>query len=350
MRSSGSLSWIRHAVVVVITLLSGLPLVADDDILILKNGDRITGKIKKLEQGNIHVDADYGDNVFIIEWKEVERVESTQDFVVQTSRGRRFTGSIQTDPADSSRVLIEEAGQTVPVEQNVMVSVKPVDQGFWGRFGTSIDFGLSLTKANETKQFTTRASVSYLTEDWSLEANLNTLRNARQGVPNTKRTESGVNFRNFITERWFGIAFGHFLQSDELELNLRSTIGGGAGRYLIQTNRWSFSLLGGAAWVNEDFFENVQSAAGNKNSGDAFGGVEVNGFNLGDLNILTRFAVFPSVTDPGRVRMNFETDFKWDLPKDLYFSVGFTTNYDSAPPTNAPPSDYILNTSIGWSY
>jgi hypothetical protein len=319
---------------------------AGDDILILKNGDRITGKIKKLEQGNIHIDADYGDNVFIIEWEQVERVRSSQNFVVLTSKGRRLGGSIQTDPADASRIIIEDERQATPIEQERMVHIRPVDEGFWGRFGASIDFGLNLTKANETKQFNTRASVSYWADTWSLDGSVNTLINTRQLAPETKRTESGTNFRFFITERWFGLTFGKFLQSDELELDLRSTMGGGVGRFLIQTNQWHFALVGGAAWMNENYFDE----ASNGNSAEAIAGIELNGFNLGDLNLLTRYIVFPSLTDSGRVRMDLTTDFKWNLPKDLYFSMGFSTNYDSRPPGDTPKNDYIFSSSVGWSY
>ena len=342
----------HHLWVILLVLSSPLTdlLLAGDDILILKNGDRITGEIKKLERGNIHIDADYGDNVFIIEWEEVERVESSQNFVVQTSRGKRLSGSIQTDASDSSRVLVEDAGGTVPVEQEVMVSIQPVDEGFWGRFGASIDFGLSLTKANETKQLSTRATADYLGEDWSVAGNWDVLRNTRTDVPDTRRTEAGGNFRYFMTDRWYGIGFGNFLQSDELELDLRSTIGGGAGRYLVQTNQWYLSLMGGAAWTNENFFDDPESVRDDKNSGEAFGGAELNGFNLGDLSIQARFIAFPSLTESGRVRMDFSTDFKYDLPKDLYFSIGFTTNLDTAPPGDTPKNDYIFNTAVGWSY
>ena len=98
--------------------------------------------------------------------------------------------------------------------------------------------------------------------------------------------------------------------------------------------------------MNENYFDE----ASNGNSAEAIAGIELNGFNLGDLNLLTRYIVFPSLTDSGRVRMDFTTDLKWDLPKDLYFSMGFSTNYDSRPPADTPKNDYIYSSSVGWSY
>ena len=33
---------------------------------LLPDGDRITGEIKRMEKGNIHIEPDYADNVFVI--------------------------------------------------------------------------------------------------------------------------------------------------------------------------------------------------------------------------------------------------------------------------------------------
>ena len=111
---------------------------------------------------------------------------------------------------------------------------------------------------------------------------------------------------DFLTERWFSVTFGNFLQSDKLQLDLRSSIGGAVGRYLVRNNRWLLSINGGGAWTNENFEDPLVS---NRNSGESLGAIELNAFNIGDLNILALFSVFPSLSELGRVRMNFRYDF-----------------------------------------
>jgi len=81
------------------------------DVLILKNGDRITGKIKKLNNGDLEIDPPYGENIFIIDWNEVERIESERNFIAQTSGGEYVTGSVRTDPENMNRLLIEGDAQ-----------------------------------------------------------------------------------------------------------------------------------------------------------------------------------------------------------------------------------------------
>jgi hypothetical protein len=324
--------------------------VAGDDILILNNGDRITGEVKKLELGELYFKADYGNNTFRIDWEDVERIESSETFIARTSGGSRLSGTLRTDPEESAEILIESGDEAVRITQLELVELKQLDEEFWGRFNGNLDFGLTLTKADETKQFTTRAAFAYLEEHWSLEGNINLLRSLRESTKITKRSEFGGEYRRslrLLSDRWFGLGAANFLQSNELQLDLRSTIGGGIGNYLIQSNRMILSANGGAAWTSEDYED---PEVPRRNSGEAFGALEVNVFGIRGLDIMTTFALLPSFTEGGRIRMNFETDFRWKFLSDFYISLAFTDNYDSTPPPKTPTNDYIFATSIGWSY
>jgi len=70
---------------------------------------------------------------------------------------------------------------------------------------------------------------------------------------------------------------------------------------------------------------------------------------MGDLDLTTSLYGYPSLTQKGRFRTDFNFDVRYEFAFDLSFGVGFTLNYDSKPPvTGASKSDYILQTTIGW--
>ena len=96
---------------------------AGEDVVILKNDDRITGEVQKLELGELYFDPDYGNGVFRFDWEDVKRIESTETFIARTSSGSRVVGSIQNDPNDSSRILIETEEETIQLEQMVLVKL-----------------------------------------------------------------------------------------------------------------------------------------------------------------------------------------------------------------------------------
>ena len=77
---------------------------------------------------------------------------------------------------------------------------------------------------------------------------------------------------------------------------------------------------------NEQFTDETES----RNSWEGFIGTELNLFNIGDLNLSTKLVAFPSFTDSGRWRSDFNLDVKYEMPfdDDFYIKVGTTVNYD----------------------
>ena len=86
------------------------------------------------------------------------------------------------------------------------------------------------------------------------------------------------------------------------------------------------------------------------NSAEGLGTFELNVFDIGNLDFGTEFSILPSLSQAGRVRLNLSTDVRWELISDLYFTLGFTDNFDSSPIGDTPGNDYAVTTSIGWTY
>jgi hypothetical protein len=96
-------------------------------------------------------------------WSELK----ARGTIAQTSAGEYVTGSVRTDPENANQVLVKGDAQVLPVEQLELVYLKHIDAGVWGRLSASVDFGLSLTKANDTRQMNARITGGYLAEKWS---------------------------------------------------------------------------------------------------------------------------------------------------------------------------------------
>lgn len=83
---------------------------------------------------------------------------------------------------------------------------------------------------------------------------------------------------------------------------------------------------------------------------ESYLGTEVNLYDIGDLDLMSRLVLYPSITEKGRVRSDFKFDAKYDLPLDLYVKAGFSLNYDNQAVEGASKSDYVLQTGIGWEF
>jgi hypothetical protein len=190
-------------------------------------------------------------------------------------------------------------------------------------------------------------ALSYLAEKWEISGNYNNVYSSQDSIPDTRRMDANVTLTLFLAKDWFVGVSNDFLQNDEQKLALRSTSKAGIGNYIINSNSLYLSLFVGAAFNNETYIENANP---DRQTGEAFAGLEYNMFNTGDLSLLTSAFAYPNLTDQGRMRVDFKFDIKYDLPLDFYIKAGTTVNYDNRPVEGATELDYVVQTGIGWEW
>src|SRR5215469_1938429 len=94
------------------------PLLGRDktDIMIMKNGDRMTCGIKGLDAGVLYVDFDYIDGTASVDWSKVARLESTQLFVVKTEDGSVYSGTLRTAETSGERPVRIQVLETPEIQ------------------------------------------------------------------------------------------------------------------------------------------------------------------------------------------------------------------------------------------
>jgi hypothetical protein len=325
--------------------LSPILVKAQTDTLEFSNGELVVGEIKSLSRGVITIETSYSDSDFQIEWTAVSRIRSQQNYLTYLDDGRRLNATINS--TEGINVRVDDGTNAFTVELLDIVELKPIDDSFWDRVSASVDVGLNLTKANNLTQFNSRVYLGYLTEKWEISGTYNNVYSSQDSVPDTRRMDANLAFTLFLVKDWFLGVSNDFLQNDEQKLALRSTTKVGVGNYIVNTNALYLSLFAGAAFNNETYIENANP---DRQTGEAFIGIEYNMFNTGDLSLQTSTFAYPNLTDQGRVRVDFRFDIKYDLPLDFYVKAGTTVNYDNRPVAGASDLDYVIQTGIGWEW
>lgn len=330
-----------------IILLLSQNICAQSDSLIFKTGKYIVGEVKSMNRNVLMIETEYSDKDFAIEWDAVSEIYTVTYFLISLTNGGRYNGTLKSsDPGNI--IIITDEGQEIEVANNEIVFLDDKDKGFWNQVYFSIDLGLDLTKANNLAQFTTRSSLGYVSERWSIDGYFNTLSSTQDEVDDIRRTDGGIGYKFFLPRDWYPLISFDFLSNTEQKLDLRTTWKLGMGKYVLQTNSayWGFSL--GANYNDEQFTDE----ADDRNSWESFIGTELNLFNIGDLNLVTKLMVYPSLTESGRVRTDFNFDLKYEFPfdDDFYIKIGTTVNYDNQPVTDASELDYVFHTGLGWQW
>jgi hypothetical protein len=79
-------------------------------------------------------------------------------------------------------------------------------------------------------------------------------------------------------------------------------------------------------------------------------GADFTTFRFGKSDIRSRVSFFPSLTTPGRMRLQARSDLKIKLARDFYWGFHLYENFDSKPPVRADKNDFGVSASLGWKF
>ena len=333
-------------VVILITLLLPCLWARDKtDVLIMENGDRLTCEIKKLERGKLVASTSYMGTVYV-EWNDIASVFSQHVFEVETQDGKRFFGSLNTSRASKIKVVAQD--QEIDLDQLSIVKVTPIEDRFWQRLDGYVDLGSSFTRANRVGQLTISAEASHRTRKRSTGVSVSSLFSRQEGLESTSRHVVGFQSQHFLREKWFTAGLASWTTNDELDLDFRSTFGGLVGRAVVQSNRTLVTAGGGLVFTRERF-----SGQEGQNNIEALGSWDIEMFRFEDpeMDISTVVNIFPSLSSPGRIRLDLESRIRYEVFKDFFVSFSLFDNFDSDPPgSDVENNNFGISTSVGWSF
>jgi putative salt-induced outer membrane protein YdiY len=323
-----------------------------DDVVVMKNGDRFTGEIRGLQRGELSFKAGYMKDSVRLDWNRVERLESQDQFIVALVNGRRYAGRIEKiegEQATKSEFRIVSDKESFEVSQSEVITIQQREASFWKQWTGSVDYGFSFSGANSQATSSASADVAYNTPSYAIDLSTSSQLTAQSKGPNTARyTFTGQYTRN-LTQNWFYAGLFDALKSDRQLLNLRTIYGGGLGRRLVRTDTTSLMALGGVVYTHEDYFPEP-GIEPLRNNGESFLGLAFSTFRFRTIDFTSHALVFPSLTDPGRVRLSTQSNLRIEIVRRLFWDFGLYENFDSRPPINAPRNDVGITTALEWKF
>jgi len=320
------------------------------DVIVMKNGDRLTGEIKGLNAGVLYMSMQYILGTSSVEWSQVARLESRQLFLVKTEDGTVYTGTLHATGTPGGRPLeITVAGPSgkAKIDSTRIVQMDATSTKLLQRFSGSIDTGVIYSKGNQSTQYSIASQVVYPREHWGAGASFNSTLSASTGVTASTRNQVDVDaFRLLRWNNWFYEGVGGFLQSSEQGIVHQATFGGGVGRYLKNTNQARISVLAGFAGQNTQYQQNI--APQDLAFGLVAAKVQFFRFNRTNGDIDATF--LPAISEPGRVKFNLNAAYYIKLTGNLSWNVSFYGNWDTQPPLDLPSSDYGSSSGLSWTF
>ena len=336
-------------------LLIAVPLAArdKDDILIMKNGDRMTCEVKGLSGGVLYVSFDYILSTQSVQWSKVAKLESQHLYIVKTESGLVYTGKLSTVETSADRPVelkvIEAPTEEVTLSTRQIVGMSSTSDNFWRRFNGEIGFGLNYSKGNSSTQFNFTSQTEYLRERWSAQASFNSSLASSVGTSRSTRNQLTLTGEHLLPwNNYYYQGFGSFLQSSEQQIDLQSSLGGGIGRYFKNTNHMRIGLLGGFAWQNTRYESGVPSPTQNVLGALVYGELQM--FRFNKTNLAITGSVIPALSEPGRVHSTLNAAYYLKFWGNLTWNLSFYGNWDNQPPFGVSGSDYGTSVGLSWTY
>jgi hypothetical protein len=325
------------------------------DVILMNNGDRITGEVKRLENGVLQVDLDYVDGSLSIDWLKVARLESKALFLVQLVDGSTYSASVVSRESAAGtpvKIGIQPVGEeTLVVDRSEVVGMTQTSESAWRRFSGNIALGATYSKGNSATQYNISSGLDYQETRWGTRLNYASNLSSSTGTSAATRNQADlIAYRLLPWRNYFYAGTAGFLQSSVQGLDRQTSVGFGLGRFIKRTNRIHLSVLGGLGWQKDAYVQAAQSQASQNTSVVVIASnLQVFSFKKSRLTLDANVA--PAVApETGRIFSRINASYYLKLFGKVDWDFSFYGNWDTRPPAQLPSSDYGTTTGLSWTF
>jgi putative salt-induced outer membrane protein len=342
-------------VVCCFSLFQGGLLLADQ--VVLKNGDRLSGKILRFDGKALTLKSDFAGEV-TVQWDAVVSLSSEEPLYVSVKEGQVVVGPLVTSGTTVQVATPRSGTVSVPWETITAIRSKAEQQAYetqieryqnprlvdlWTGF---VDLGFAKTQGNaDTSNLTVSANANRATSRDKITVHFTSAFASSdvsgKSVVTANFMRGGVNYSLNVTPKLQ--AFGSVdLEFDEFQsLDLRFAPAGGIGYHALKTEQTVVDFLGGGS-LNREFF----STGLRRTSGEALLGQELTRKFSSSTRVTERLVVFPNFTNRGTYRLNFDTSLVTALRRWLAWQATISDRFLSNPVPGRWKNDILFTTGF----
>ena len=319
---------------------------AKTDTLTLYNGDKITCEVKKLEKGKLQVKtSDIG--TLSAKWYKVAFIETKQVLEIVLHDRTKIYGTL--GKADSAGYAIVSSGMMINEVYRLMdiVSINQIATGFWSGLEGSVSYGLSYAKGSDNLQSNFAANVKYRSNHFLNRVVVNSIISNNAEVLSQKQ-DATYSLYYYIFKRTFLSYLVGWQQNTELGIDNRIINGPSIGYVAVESNS---NLLKTSLGVLLNIEESNEGTRSEDLEGKITATYDLYLFAHPKITLTTMLSVFPSLTNWGRVRSDYNLQLSWEIFSNFTFGASFYISSDNDPTsTTASNLDWGTTTSIGYTF
>ncbi|RFA30434.1 hypothetical protein CAI21_04990 [Alkalilimnicola ehrlichii] len=321
---------------------------AQADILVLKNGDRYSGEVVSMEDGNLRFTSDYG-HTFTVPWSDVSAI-TTDDKVHLVLEDESWVKGRLAESNDG-RAELHDNGALEPVgfPLAAVTAINPPEGPHVPPVRTEgrINFGARKTSGNtETESFS--GDIEFVARTINNRYTLGAEANYGKddGVRNKNDVTGFARYDHFVDDRWYLNSNVRATRDEFRNLSLRTNFGVGLGYQFLETARQRLSFESGVNYVHETFRDDTSDS---RPAGRLAADYE-HRFGMDDLSLFHRNEVLLGLDDIQDLMIRSRTGLRFPLIDRLTGTVQVNHDYDRSPAAGNQRTDvtYLLTLGYGW--
>ncbi|WP_349318513.1 DUF481 domain-containing protein [Chitinophaga sp. MM2321] len=323
----------------------------ESDILEFYNGDRVQGKLKQIQRGELTFDPDLLEDKFTAKLRDIKYIRARRkEYLVETIANKKYYGTLDMSKTPGW-VKIVQVNDSVELFIEDLDNIQNLDDNFWRRLNGSASLGFSYSRSSNIGRINESHNMTYSTRNWLFLTNGDLMYTIDKEFKGIEKADLALQAYIEFWKKWFAVSSVQFQRSTELGLNARFQLAEAAGPILIKNRKHDLRVATGISAQKEYSTDSVNS--GRTVSAEIPVMVNYYLFQLGtpELKLQATNSLFFSLSQSGRWRADQNITLYWKLITHLNANVQFYFDFDSQPPnTVAQKIDFGTVFSIGYSW
>jgi putative salt-induced outer membrane protein YdiY len=300
------------------------------DEIRLKNGDRLTGRIIRMETGKLILKTMYAGEISIV-WQEVANVmtDGSVNVVLKDETDLEGTPLATEDgkmKLNTAKLEAPAAFSLADVKAINPLPVKPVKVN--ARINASVTSERGNTKSDNyyfDGEFVARTEKNRYKIGGELS------KEESDGTTTSQNWLAYGNYSHFLSKKWYLYTDTLFEHNEFKDLDLRSTLGAGAGYQIFETPLLNLSIAAGLAMVDENF----DDAEDNDYSAGQWSANYDQYFFKKLVQLFHGHTGFVSLEDSDDWFLKTRTGLRFPVYKGLTATLQYNFDYDNQPSEDA---------------
>lgn len=243
-------------IVVTLLLLVLMPCAADAYRVVLKNGDRITGLVVKMQDKKLEIDPEYSSTNITIDWDDVQSITTIRPMSIKLYGNVEIPENVGERVRD--RIILYTLEEGGPIRLEDVRSINLAEQDYYGY----ISAGGNQTSGNtNTQALNLSGSLIYRLQEHRFTSDGKYNRAQADNEDTANNGSVSVKYDYFLTRQVFSTA-SNLSETDQFQnLSLRNTSTIGLGYDILDSRQQLLSVSAGPAVVYEDFTTTASTIA-----------------------------------------------------------------------------------------